>query len=296
MICARLDVFLHLSPNWIIDALLDATRSMSHLQELRLKCFFDSVSSDRPIPFYKLPPLRKLRVIIRLPFTTGELFADLGSWFNKISDPVQLELAAIPRNSTSFTHNDIPVLDDLLPEPGRGSLKVLKLIDSDARLTPSIIMHLRSLTSLFLWGTHPPVPGFWKALHRERIFLQCLHTSFPDEHLVPYLASFSGLRELDLRIGTYKTISQLLDADRFFEEVLPRHASTLRMLRIIPINQDNWSFNAARLTSIMECTQLVDLGLSVRNSESRESSAANGNIVVRLHLMNLWSITRLMHF
>jgi hypothetical protein len=109
----------------------------------------------------------------------------------------------------------------------------------------SIIPHLRSLTSLE-WGgvSGEPYVSIWQVLTSEGIRLSRLKTSSINDDLLDYLSLSlcQGMTDLRLKWETVRDDREASNrlARRFFQVALPRHADTLKVLRIEAAFEGDW--------------------------------------------------------
>jgi hypothetical protein len=133
-----------------------------------------------------------------------------------------------------------------------------------------IVPHLQSLESLRLqtevrpyrWGGTPPVPyGVWNLLGKSGVSLRHLEVERVESGLLDYLTSSSGLETL--RITSSSEIADRNLAYRLFTSVLPRHAKSLRSLRILVPPGNALCFHADYCKSLLVCKALASLSLSI---------------------------------
>jgi hypothetical protein len=134
-------------------------------------------------------------------------------------------------------------------------------------LDPIPMRHLKSLTSLKLHhhgesGTMPAgcnVPHIWDALFAEGVWLTALNTDCMDSKLFRYLASYSGLKILQLQ--WLDLVDDL--ANEFFCDILSHHANTLETLRLDPQFEGPWCLGPGNVESILQCHKLVELAFAM---------------------------------
>ncbi|KAJ7604482.1 hypothetical protein FB45DRAFT_1081126 [Roridomyces roridus] len=111
----------------------------------------------------------------------------------------------------------------------------------------------------------------WPVLSERGMHLTSLEVPTPDTALLDYLASYSTLESLTFSAAEDK---RNVLADRFFADILPRHAGTLsslicsaklpiRQYRQIPAPNSNWALSARNAAAISSLTNLKTLEMTV---------------------------------
>ncbi|KAJ7712880.1 hypothetical protein B0H16DRAFT_1899755, partial [Mycena metata] len=115
----------------------------------------------------------------------------------------------------------------------------------------------------------------WETLKQENIRLQILNIPEMTEHVLEYLASYSGL--LVLQVG----IMYDRFGDQFFSDVLPKHVESLLVLRCPGYSEGACSFGPKNITLISEMHQLQVLEMTVTEEDMsrRETPVAGDDIV-----------------
>ncbi|KAF5316150.1 hypothetical protein D9619_006604 [Psilocybe cf. subviscida] len=190
----------------------------------------------------------------------------------------------------SEANGDAPRLHDFLPHDASNSagittkpplrLKSLSMSNLRMHLNQAMLYHLRSLQHLHVRFplTTPerdgdPISMIMRTLRTEKIHLRGLNLNTPDveNEVIEYLLSYSNtgtIQEIAFENKNERTYIDAQDAsiiaERFFGEVLPGVAGSLRSLNITTIDRsDSWSFNPLYSESIKLCHKLESLCLSV---------------------------------
>ncbi|PPQ73293.1 hypothetical protein CVT24_012316 [Panaeolus cyanescens] len=108
---------------------------------------------------------------------------------------------------------------------------------------------------------------FWVAITKSEAQLQEITVDRVPTSLVNYLCSYRGLKSFKL-LNRYRRIADLaeggyLDAERFYNEALVNHVSTLEALDVELDYEDQWCFNRSYKDTIKKCKRLRFLGLGV---------------------------------
>ena len=162
--------------------------------------------------------------------------------------------------------------------------------------------HLKYLTSLSLtnikdtsdseelkaeqgrWGSS--LQEIWSALIKAHIFLEEITVDFVVHTLIAYLASYSGLKILNLTSRASDQTSNDLAA-QFYAKPLSNHVQSLRKLDISAIFEGLWCVDEHNLTLISQCINLKHLGVTVISSQvdpappaGSSSSSAGLDVIV----------------
>jgi hypothetical protein len=110
--------------------------------------------------------------------------------------------------------------------------------------------------------------AIWKApqisgIHLEELALDCVVPSFLD-----YLASYSGLKKLQLTAGGFLdgTSSDTL-ARQFFSTPLTNHVHSLEELRVIPPFEGSWCFGGHNEAVLSRFTNLKTLRMAILSEQ-----------------------------
>ncbi|KAJ7280840.1 hypothetical protein C8J57DRAFT_1464226 [Mycena rebaudengoi] len=135
--------------------------------------------------------------------------------------------------------------------------------NSDSRFLPWIRQLVRvnpGLESLRFLST-VGCAQMCEILQRENIRLKSVSIPSADDALLRYLASYSGLERLEFGGLSY------WQASLFFGSILPRHATSLVVLRCPANSEGECSFGRHHVALISELRRLETLEMSVNSSE-----------------------------
>ncbi|KAJ7052139.1 hypothetical protein C8F01DRAFT_1172001 [Mycena amicta] len=132
-------------------------------------------------------------------------------------------------------------------------------LPSFSQQVASIVARSPHLRVLHLVGVYE-WDDVWTTLLRMR--------STPLALALPYLESYSGLEELTVQKGSAKLdrVAGPQLARAFFDDALPQHAATLKVLRC-PLDEDPWSFSPENAPAIARMVSLVKLDMNVRGRD-----------------------------
>ena len=103
------------------------------------------------------------------------------------------------------------------------------------------------------------------ALHLEKIYLkQLVINTMPNDAILDYLGSFSGLEKLELSYfpsGSADESGAL--ARRFYRSVLPKHVKSIQVLKIQPCYEGCWCYNPEHVSILSQCSKLRSLSVCV---------------------------------
>ncbi|PBK87979.1 hypothetical protein ARMGADRAFT_1084956 [Armillaria gallica] len=190
--------------------------------------------------------------------------------------------------STEPVTNLHSVLDlfPLLPPAFRCSVEQLTLEGNFTLPQPDIvpvIPHLRHLTSLRLL-IHDISDAFWTALSVESIHVKEISVDIGSDALLDYLCSYSGITMMMLIVDRGVIEAGAL---KFWNQVLPRHANTMKRLYVHSQSAGMWCIDSGPLRCLMQCTNLEILSVVV--DRQRADIDGPGNIVTRvLGTLGIW--------
>ncbi len=137
--------------------------------------------------------------------------------------------------------------------------------------------HLRQLTALTLTlvptyantDFHQDGEDIWKAMVGSGIRLEEVKTNAYTISLSTYLATYSGLKRLEL--GREWPFDDRESSDEaataFFTVALPNHFESLEQLVVDARFEDDWCFNHDNCSVVAKCTKLIFLYMKVRFEE-----------------------------
>ncbi|KAK2464691.1 hypothetical protein APHAL10511_003267 [Amanita phalloides] len=142
-------------------------------------------------------------------------------------------------------------------------LEHLRICDYCCDITPKVLSHLRSLTSLQIcttcYGALTPVHEIWQVLIDERIFVSKLSTNIVSDDMLRYLSHLDNLTHFSIHGPMPGALAQVV-AKLLFHE-LAMHSSTLTHLELSPLNWSGWHWNTLAKSSLLECVELEQLTL-----------------------------------
>lgn len=136
----------------------------------------------------------------------------------------------------------------------------------------------------------------WTQLCGLEIRLEQITLSDVVPAFLEYLASYSGLKALSLRVRGVDTEAESNAlAQHFFEQTLPRHAGSLEHLMIEAAYEGLWCFGDHSASAIVACTRLRHLGLSLVTENIKDpglrSIKSAETAIVRKQTLNKIQIT-----
>lgn len=204
-------------------------------------------------------------------------------------------LTSILRQNPNIAHLHLesdyginPQLDlkDVLSQPFPQALKLknLSLHGNWSIESPSVLAHLKSLSSLeVLQSLGAPNPALWKFLQAHDVRLRDITVSIVNEEFFEYLSSFTGLETL--RIST-PSVKHQITANQFakqiYERVIPKHAATLQNVQISSCGSSRkWCFGSWNEHAFDYCAQLRRLEISIHEEDIFETEDSSKHILVR---------------
>ncbi|KAK2464692.1 hypothetical protein APHAL10511_003268 [Amanita phalloides] len=145
-------------------------------------------------------------------------------------------------------------------------LEHLHICDYCYDITPKVLSHLRSLTSLQIRNTRydgvlTSVHQIWQVLIDERIFVEKLSTNIISEDILRYISHLDNLTHFSIRGFVFSPFAQETAQSLFHE--LAMHSSTLTHLELGPLNWSDWQCNTLAKLSFLQCVGLEQLTLAV---------------------------------
>lgn len=287
----------HIGPNdpeWAKISVMDSLASLPYLTTLRLSLGGGSAES---LKLESLSNMRKITISGQCSDYRHDILAGLSTLISNSPDLDFLDVSYKMIRGSGNT--EYPSLLDLFSQTSPETpltLSHLSLSGYCIRLDAETTPHLRSLQSLSL---HNVVDGrsfrfqdttdedvlaelvaqmarccssvddVWNTLKEERIYLKEIVTDSVNEALLDYLASYSGLKKLQLKCTTRGDSSVSSDklALQFYAEVLPKHADSLQSLDISPEYEGKWCFGRHNERSLRLCTKLEELKIHIHSRD-----------------------------
>lgn len=165
-------------------------------------------------------------------------------------------------------HDILPKDTNLPPLP----IESLNLRCMRTLLDAETLYHLHSLKSLSIhFNLTTTIQGshffqIWETLKNESIHLTSIDVNLTevDDSLLDYLLSYEGIEQIifDNSARLWSRHGESI-ANRFFDEVLPKVARTLRVLHLVTISLGAWCFGRNNAGSIAQCKRLEELTVSI---------------------------------
>jgi len=273
--------------DWAQEAVMKALKTLPNLRVLLL----DISHCTIPLTLHDLSGIQEISVCgVKYHDDTLDNIAKLVAWSPKITS---IEMLSDWRyrplvDKSQSLHQIFKYYPQSSPPL---QLRRLSLKNSLVKLDDVTLPHLQNLTSLSLvniddpykkrsrWGTpEPPNPqrvqeqkkygssldDIWKTLKFSKIHLEDLTLDVVVPSFLDYLASYSGLKKLQLTAGGFLdgTISDST-AKQFFSAPLTNHIQSLEDLGIIAPFEGSWCFGPCNLPVISRCTNLKKLRMTI---------------------------------
>ncbi|KAF8160012.1 hypothetical protein B0H34DRAFT_705799 [Crassisporium funariophilum] len=277
-------------PEWAKIVVMDSLASLPSLEQLRISLGGGSASSLR---LEQLTNLRKISITGLCPDYRVDVIPGLRTLISNSPQLTHLDVDSGSYRADSET-STLHDLLDAVPVNSPLSLTHLSLRSWCVRLDSRTLPHLRTLESLTLYNTLDTRNQLfgslddlatdeliertkdycstndevWDTLRREEIYLAEIATDEVCEALLDYLASYSGLKKFSLS-GTKTQDSFSSDplAMRFYDEVLPNHASTITVLDVPAEYEGKWCFGKHNASILQRCTKLANLRVSIHSQD-----------------------------
>jgi len=172
-------------------------------------------------------------------------------------------------------------------------LRHLDLFDPPLRFDDVTIPHLKHLTSFSLKGIDKSdhLQEVWSVLIKAGVWLEKITLNAVSSAFLAYLASYSGLRVLNLVLDALGRGDSL--TTQFYAESLTNHAQSLRELRISTYEDDSlWCIGNHNLSLISQCVNLKHLTVGIIHSQINLDSA-DLDIIKRVVDMAVMSMPQL---
>ena len=201
----------------------------------------------------------KSTVMLRTPLGKTQSLHQLFQYYSKDVPPLRLHRLVFDICLVRFDDITIPHLKYLT------SLSLTDIKDtSDSTPTYSDGVNVDSEEARAeqgRWGSS--LQEIWNALMKADIFLEEITVDVVVQNLIAYLASYSGLKILNLTSRVFdKRISNDLAA-QFYAKPLSNHVQSLRRLDISAAYEGLWCVGEHNLSLISQCINLKHLAVSV---------------------------------
>ncbi|KAK0456188.1 hypothetical protein EV421DRAFT_1895442 [Armillaria borealis] len=255
---------------------ITSSKNLPYFEEFHLN-LSGAVFPDPTLRLRGLHGLRKINVTHDIPFSSKS-----DDFERSILKPLSYSFATSPELTEICITSSVPLrlsvshLLRRIQDPS--ALKVLALgafrFDSDVNMTP----YLGSLTSLSLLPVkdlgvlETAVPArFWEELRAPGAQLQELLLGGLDDDSLNFLERFpgKGLEKLSVIIQSNNGYR------RFYDDVLARHAATLRELWIRIKDDRPWYLDSRNAQAVSKCKNLKVLGVSFLSGPSSVMNVIN---------------------
>ncbi|KAG7441740.1 uncharacterized protein BT62DRAFT_472374 [Guyanagaster necrorhizus] len=150
---------------------------------------------------------------------------------------------------------------------------------------PALIPHFRKLSNYRLPVGFDVPDEFWNALLDAMVFLHCV-SSIPGLQLrdsfLNYPGAYRGLKEVHLRLGRINA-QGVQDEGRarfFLRRIIPMHSWSLINILVQTEYAGCWRFDIPMLETLLLCTNLAYVGISVDRDRARVKY--NDNVITKL--------------
>ncbi|KAL0578701.1 hypothetical protein V5O48_003321 [Marasmius crinis-equi] len=251
-------------PEWCHSSVLESLGSLSLLDDFRV-----TVETNRPLPFQHLRNGSLQTLVMRIEHTLADHKQFISALrtvlvYNPHIINLQLHMSQ-PENEYLSFHNLFQDIPD-----GAVRLRSLLLSGWTVERTPRVWPRLELLHSLEFpsrWDdTHE---ALWKSLSSyPPQSIRHITSALVCDGLLDFLQSISGLEVLELRYagGNTDAESDRL-ARRFYQDVFPRHRSTVRKLTILPSFTGMWTIGLQNMEVLDGCQRLTHLTVGLDIAE-----------------------------
>lgn len=285
----------------------DANKSIMDLvcsQENLCKVSID-MDHDLSLPYPDLGRLSKLSelsiIFPRIHVRAGPLFSGTAQALVKCPDLTRLRIQIQP----NYIHPDLTEFDQIYK-----SMASLHKLETLSLSIPtlhslnefSVLGNMSQMTSLEL-RTTDLTQGWnevWEALRNHHIHLKsiCFNMLDMDQSFVDYLSSYSGVEELLLSNSEHFWVDNTVDrtplATSFFDVIVAKHATTLRVLEI-SLNSFSitWGNVSERHSRLAKLRVLKRLKVDLADDEIRAIKASTSDNAVRIETLVVITLQKL---
>ncbi|KAL0578506.1 hypothetical protein V5O48_003499 [Marasmius crinis-equi] len=182
---------------------------------------------------------------------------------------IHLELDML---ANSRQQNELPFQDLFQNVPGDAvRLRSLLLRGWTIQVTPKVQPHLAALHSLELSARYARHEALWKSLSssppRSISRVSCGRVC---DGFLDFLQSVSALEVLELPYAGGDTLAESDRlAQRFYQDIFPRHSSTLKKVNIFPSYTGMWTIGLHNVDTFDKCIRLTHLTVGLDPDEIR---------------------------
>ncbi|KAL0579614.1 hypothetical protein V5O48_002386 [Marasmius crinis-equi] len=243
-------------PDWTHGAVLESLGCLPLLADIRVT---SAASTALPLQHLINGSLQKL--VIKF---YSVRFTDSRPFVSSLATVLAHNPLLIHLELDMFVHGQDPLpFQSLFQDTPSGTVQLRSLLLSgwSTQLTPRIRPHLELLNSLKLPSAWNNDGGLWKSLsaHPPQS-IRHISSAHVCDDLLDFLGSIPGLEVLKLEHAGAETDAESDRlARRFYNDILPRHTSTLRALTIHPTYTGLWNIGLHNLDTFDGCRQLSHL-------------------------------------
>ncbi|KAI9765017.1 MAG: hypothetical protein M1840_007842 [Geoglossum simile] len=265
--------------NWAIDYNIDPRFTQNIMDTLMglgtIKEF--CVKAETPVQFDGFRDLRGLVIHANASINRMDVLGQLQTVIGKSPNLRYLGLN-LTRNA-EFQYNLDYQLDafSLTKEQDSLPLEHLMIAGGWGFKLNGLYRHLRNLKTLEVTGEDSLSieleveqdanwNQFWEGLQENKIWLKKIKFPVVSVALLNYMASYSGVEELIVEIPVYDTALSNETGLMFFADVLPKHAGSLRVLRVKEYFQSTWCFGTKEIAQLGS-SRLEELSVPIVESE-----------------------------
>ncbi|KAL0574299.1 hypothetical protein V5O48_007657 [Marasmius crinis-equi] len=261
---------------WSYGTVLESLGSLSSLVDFEI-CPAKGIDSDNgnvpnaalPLQHLRNGSLQRLAITFYSKPDSDQLVPSLAMVLIHNPHIIHLELDML---ANSRQRKELPFQDLFQDVPG-GSVRLRSLLLRGwaIQVTPRVRPHFTALHSLEILAHYAKHEALWKSLSSSppRSISRVSSGRICDEFL-DFLESVSALEELELPYAGGDTLEESDRlARRFYQEVFPRHRSTLRKVNIFPPYTGMWTIGLHNVDTFDKCMRLTDLRAGLDPDEIR---------------------------
>ncbi|KAL0567674.1 hypothetical protein V5O48_014321 [Marasmius crinis-equi] len=259
----------------ILDAVLESLGPLPALVDFEIIIVDDTRGDNAPDAALSLQHLRN-GALQRLAIKHDNI-PDLNQFVSSVATVLlhnpriihlELDMFAYGWQREQLSFQDL--IQDLPSETVQ--LRSLLLRGWTIQMTPKTRPHLASLHSLqLLWTKYAKYEALWKSLcSSPPQSIRHITAGRVCDELLDFLQSISGLEVLELSSTLGDTLAESdRFARRFYQDVFPRHRSTLRKVTITPSYTGMWTIGLHSAGTFDKCRRLTHLTVGLDPDEIR---------------------------
>ncbi|ESK91088.1 hypothetical protein Moror_9592 [Moniliophthora roreri MCA 2997] len=298
---------------WLYPNIFSSLGTLTSLSTFEYCNDHDNEDRHTVIPFHHLRNLQHVKINSTLRNTEERLVKPLSL---TLGNSPALTHVSVELEEFYDSEGEYPRLDTLFSNsPQDLPLRIVYLrlegiVDS---LSPSYIQHLRSLKSVDITfkldsgddeeeeeeedpDAHPESePSIWRTFldsDKVGIKLEKVVVNGLTEDLLLYLASYSGLQDLELSFQEHPEAQDSETSERrsriLYDTVIPKHSMTLRVLKLPKTPEAYWHVGMQNVGQLQQCVNLQVVHLLLNHDDIGEPNSENDvltkvlNIAVRM--------------